>query len=456
MQDTKFLAFEKNSNVDVINITVDTNGEWTYKLDVRYPDKCCTGDAQYNIINLVKTDDIYTAVLTSDMLPFSGKYTMQIRAINGDKIQHSDTFDAWVKYSIEPGETYNPAPSEFYQIEANVTEINNHPPYPSDDGYWMIYNVNTHEYEKSEIPVIAKPSDGLPDIDITTDGKYLSNDGTKAIWATVEAEQELFICTITGSGTESSPYACDKTTADIMQAAAAGKLVYALGGSICYPVTIASAGMVRFEVLNGVNDTGFMLIPNGTITKFQNKLQATSGRVTSLSAASTDAQYPSAKCVWDALQEVGGGGETWELIKAITIADGAEESNALTIDTDESGAAFSLKKAKLYAIFPTYTGETKIPKYSYTMINGYTSGANKKSYSYTSAWVMPSNTAERSCSFDVDLTKPGLQSESVSQSKNSTGIEYFGPALIDSVTSIGGTNMLIYPGCRFWLYGVRS
>lgn len=303
VQDTKFLAFEKNNNVDVINITVDTNGEWTYKLDVRYPDKCCTGDAQYNIINLVKTDDIYMAVLTSDMLPFSGKYTMQIRAINGDKIQHSDTFDAWVKYSIEPGETYNPVPSEFYQIEANVTEINNHPPYPSDDGYWMIYNVNTHEYEKSEIPVIAKSGDGLPDIDITTDGKYLSNDGTKAIWTDVEAEQELFICTITGSGTESSPYACDKTTAEIAQAAAAGKVVYALSGSICYPVTIANAGMVRFEVLNGVNDTGFMLLPNGIMTKFQNKLQQTSGRVTSLSAASTDAQYPSAKCVYDAIQE---------------------------------------------------------------------------------------------------------------------------------------------------------
>lgn len=319
VQDTKFLAFEKNNNVDVINITVDTNGEWTYKLDVRYPDKCCTGDAQYNIINLVKTDNIYTAILTSDMLPFSGKYTMQIRAINGDKIQHSDTFDAWVKYSIEPGETYNPVPSEFYQIEANVTEINNHPPYPSDDEYWMIYNVNTHEYEKSEIPVIAKPGDGLPDIDITTDGKYLSNDGTKAIWAAVEAEQELFICTITGSGTAEHPYACDKTTAEIAQAAAAGKVVYALGGSICYPVTIANAGMVRFEVLNGVNDTGFMLLPNGIMTKFQNKLQATSDRVTSLSAASTDAQYPSAKCVWDALQEVGGGGETWETIAEIPL-----------------------------------------------------------------------------------------------------------------------------------------
>ena len=266
-------------------------------------------------------------------------------------------------------------------------------------------------------------------------------------------ERELFICTITASG---GAYTCDRTTADIVLAKNAGKVIYAYDGTVFYPSTVVNGAAVRFEVLNGVNDIGYTLLANGTMARINVQLQQTSNRVTSMSESSTDAQYPSAKCVWDALQEVGGGGETWELIKAITIADGAEESNALTIDTDESGAAFSLKKAKLYAIFPTYTGETTIPNYSYTMINGYTSGANKKSYSYTSAWVMPSNTAERSCSFDVDLTKPGLQSESVSRNKNSTGIEYFGPALIDSVTSIGGANMLIYPGCRFWLYGVRS
>lgn len=125
-------------------------------------------------------------------------------------------------------------------------------------------------------------------------------------------ERENFICTITGSGTESSPYACDKTTAEIAQAAAAGKVVYALSGSICYPVTIANAGMVRFEVLNGVNDTGFVLLPNGIMTKFQNKLQATSDRVTSLSAASTDAQYPSAKCVYDELKKKLGKPEIYE------------------------------------------------------------------------------------------------------------------------------------------------
>ena len=113
-QDNKFLAFEKNSGVDVINITVDTDESWVYKLDVKYPEKCCSGEQLYNIINLTRIGNTCTAILTKDMLPFTGKYIMQLRGISGDKVYHSDTFDCWVKYSIEPASTYDPVPSEFY------------------------------------------------------------------------------------------------------------------------------------------------------------------------------------------------------------------------------------------------------------------------------------------------------------------------------------------------------
>ena len=155
--DTKFLAFEKNNGVDVINITVDTDESWSYKLDVKYPEKCCTGGKLYDIIDINRDGDICSVELTSKMLPFAGKYIMQLRAINGDKVKHSDTFDAWIKYSIEPASTYNPVPSEFYQIEQNITEINNHPPYPDISGFWMIWNPQTHKYELSDIPV---PTEG--------------------------------------------------------------------------------------------------------------------------------------------------------------------------------------------------------------------------------------------------------------------------------------------------------
>lgn len=186
-QDTKFLAFEKNNNVDVINITVDTDESWTYKLDVKYPEKCCSGEQLYNIINLTRNGNTYTAVLTKDMLPFAGKYTMQIRGINGDKVAHSDTFDAWVKYSIEPASTYDPVPSEFYQIEDNITEINNNPPKPGENGYWLIWDVTTHKYKESAIPL---PDGTLPEVTVDTSGKYLSNDGKKPYWAEVQAGTE--------------------------------------------------------------------------------------------------------------------------------------------------------------------------------------------------------------------------------------------------------------------------
>ena len=198
-QDNKFLAFEKNSGVDVINITVDTDESWIYKLDVKYPNKFCSGEQLYNIIDLTRNGNICTAVLTKDMLPFTGKYIMQLRGISGDKVYHSDTFDCWVKYSIEPASTYDPVPSEFYQIEQNVTEMNNHPPKPGQNGYWLVWDVITHQYKESAIPL---PDGTLPEVTADTSGKYLSNDGKKAYWAEVQTGTESKIDKIEVNGVE--------------------------------------------------------------------------------------------------------------------------------------------------------------------------------------------------------------------------------------------------------------
>lgn len=179
-QDTKFLAFEKNNGVDVINITVDTDEEWTYKLDVKYPDKCCSCEQLYNIIDLTRNGNVCTVVLTKDMLPFNGKYIMQLRAISSDKVQHSDTFYAWVKYSIEPGSTYNPVPSEFYQIEArldgkvdeakqyaeNAEIASTRMPKISSDNTWLIWDVGTGDYVDTGIK--ASGADGKDGVGIAS------------------------------------------------------------------------------------------------------------------------------------------------------------------------------------------------------------------------------------------------------------------------------------------------
>ena len=160
-QDSKTLAFEKNNNVDEIVITVDTDESWSYKLDVKYPDKFNIGkDALYNIIDLGRNGNICSVILTREMLPFNGKYTMQLRGINGDKVYHSDTFEVWVKYSIEPGPTYNPVPSEFYQVEArldnkvdeakqyaeNAKIASTRMPKISPDNTWLIWDAETGDY----------------------------------------------------------------------------------------------------------------------------------------------------------------------------------------------------------------------------------------------------------------------------------------------------------------------
>ena len=161
MQDTKFLAFEKNNGVDVINITVDTDDSWSYKLDVRLPEKCCTGEELFNSIDLpMDASRTCTIDVTAAMIPFTGKYTMQLRGISGDKVYYSDIFEAWVKYSIEPGSTYDPVPSEFYQIEAKLDDKVNEAkqyaenaeiastrmPKISSDNTWLIWDVGTGDY----------------------------------------------------------------------------------------------------------------------------------------------------------------------------------------------------------------------------------------------------------------------------------------------------------------------
>lgn len=189
-QDTHNLAFEKNSGVDEIVITVDTDESWSYKLDVKYPDKYnVENDALYNIIDLDRSGVICSVILTREMLPFNGKYTMQLRGVNGDKVYHSDIFEAWVKYSIEPGSTYNPVPSEFYQVEArlddkvdeakkyaeNAETASTRMPKISPDNTWLIWDTETGDYVDTGV----KASGSNVDVKAREDISKLSEDISK-------------------------------------------------------------------------------------------------------------------------------------------------------------------------------------------------------------------------------------------------------------------------------------
>ena len=169
-QDERILAFKKDNLTAQMTFTVDTDDSWVYKLDVRLPVKCCTGEELFNIIDLpMDANRTCTIDVTAAMVPLTGKYTMQLRGISGEHVYHSDTFEVWVKYSIDPGVAYDPVPSEFYQIEQNITEINNHPPYPDISGFWMIWNSQTNKYELSDIPAVTASDIGAIPVPTTAE-----------------------------------------------------------------------------------------------------------------------------------------------------------------------------------------------------------------------------------------------------------------------------------------------
>ena len=188
---------------------------------------------------------------------------------------------------------------------------------------------------------------------------------------------------------------------------------------------------------------------------------ATVGQTIKVKAVDTDGK-PTA---WEAVES----GEKWEKIAEIIIPDDAEESNALTIDKDINGQPFSLLKARLCSKFPKYTGGSTIPGFSFAMLNGRANG-NPSPAVYTSLWPKVETARLVGVVYEEDVS--GAQViESVLRSAGggwgenmgmygssaSTYVKYFTDSLwAKPITSIGGTGMLIFPGCKFVLYGVRA
>lgn len=91
------------------------------------------------------------------MIPYAGKYNLQLRATQGDKVRHTNIVQMQVNDSMSGDEVWPELPSEFSQAEQRITELNEHPPKPGDNGFWLIWNVETDQYEPSDIPL---PSGG--------------------------------------------------------------------------------------------------------------------------------------------------------------------------------------------------------------------------------------------------------------------------------------------------------
>lgn len=288
-------------------------------------------------------------------------------------------------------------------------------------------------------------------------------DGSEAVALEIP---EPLICTVTGSDT--AGYSCDTSWAQIREAADQGRVVLARISYTFYYLRFITNSYAEFIHIYALTSEACLKI----LTIYTDGSAPTIKTVTLAQDTSTALPIPTAADAGKVpvVKEDGSGyalGNKVELIKSITIGDDAEEANSLTIDADEDGNPFELVYARLQSYFPGYTGTSEIPNVSFTMVNGYDHGAIHPAV-YTSGFPVVPKSQPRSSIYVMDTRGPQLfeygsrsnvswelAGGDISNSRvfysGPENLEYFSP-----ITSIGGTSMLIYPGCKFELWGVRK
>lgn len=155
---TSEVARQYDDNSRRLVVTGDLPEDWAWSMLVR-----AGGCAQYlNIISLGPVDGGVGVTLTADMIPISGYYTMQLRGTNGGQTRHTNAVVVTIPASLSGDAQWPEVPSEFSQIEANIIALNQHPPIPGDEGYWLTWDLSTGAYITSDLP--------LPDVSVGPPG----------------------------------------------------------------------------------------------------------------------------------------------------------------------------------------------------------------------------------------------------------------------------------------------
>lgn len=131
----------------------------------------------YEVIPLSPMEGDVGCVLTEKHLALWGWYSLQLVGTlrtDGVTVQHSNVISVFVAESLTDGD-WPASPSEFIRLEANVREMNCHPPIPGENGLWMVWELDSHSYKESAFP-LPKGLDGVNGKDGTdgrngTDGK---------------------------------------------------------------------------------------------------------------------------------------------------------------------------------------------------------------------------------------------------------------------------------------------
>lgn len=115
----------------------------------------------YETIPLSPMEGDVGCVLTEKHLTLWGWYSLQlVGTLRADSVtvQHSNVISVFVEESLTDGD-WPVSPGEFTRLESNVREMNDHPPIPGENGFWMLWELDSHSYKESAFP-LPKGLDG--------------------------------------------------------------------------------------------------------------------------------------------------------------------------------------------------------------------------------------------------------------------------------------------------------
>ena len=101
--------------------------------------------------------------LTDDNLSVRGEYYLQLRGTNGDQVRHTNVITAYNSRSLSGAGQWPTLPTEWIQAEKDIKELNAHPPVPGSNGYWLLWDLSSHSYQESDLPVPVGPA-GPPNV----------------------------------------------------------------------------------------------------------------------------------------------------------------------------------------------------------------------------------------------------------------------------------------------------
>lgn len=203
---------------------------------------------------------------------------------------------------------------------------------------------------------------------------------------------------------------------------------------------------------------------------------ATVGQIAKITAVDTDGKPTK----WEPVNIAKPWG--WELIHEITVPEGADEILEFVINTDSNGKPFKLHRFMMFVHLPIYTGASEIPSYGYGTINGYK--YSTKTYSAPLIYNTPSEPSKTDSStftwmegdimgdgnhmciygrynpnvlanggFSITTGSGGISS--AAKFRYLTGVPQSLYDVYRPITSVGLSGILMFAGCKVWLYGTR-